>query len=151
MCCCIVENHLPKFWNSPNFSVLKSEEENLKNFSQNSGKIVLCGVVNSERKIRGFGETSQGPAREYKQKSPAVGRQKTGDFTEKSTVERFKDFRLSAPKKSASEMAKSSYFLFISGCRGHGFRFDGFFLRSFLAVLLQTQQYVDIYMVRFAS
>src|SRR5699024_11103990 len=87
---------------------------------------------------------------EYKQKSPAVGRQKTGDFTEKSTVERFKDFRLSAPKKSASEMAKSSYFLFISGCRGHGFRFDGFFLRSFLAVLLQTQQYVDIYMVRSA-
>ena len=36
-------------------SVLRSEEENLKNLSQNFGKIALCGVVGSERKTRGFG------------------------------------------------------------------------------------------------
>ncbi len=49
----------------------------MKNFSQNFGKIALCGVVGIERKIRGFGKLPN------KQKSPAVGRQKTDDFTER--------------------------------------------------------------------
>ena len=49
----------------------------MKNSSQNFGKIALCGVVGSKRKIRGFGKLPN------KQKSPAVGRQKTDDFTER--------------------------------------------------------------------
>ena len=48
----------------------------MKKFSQNFGKIALCGVVGIERKSSGFGKLPN------KQKSPAVGRQKTDDFTE---------------------------------------------------------------------
>ena len=49
----------------------------MKKFSQNFGKIALCGVVGIERKSSGFGKLPN------KQKSPAVGRQKTDDFTER--------------------------------------------------------------------
>lgn len=38
-----------------NFSVLRNEEENLKNSSQNFGKIALCDVVGSEGKSECLG------------------------------------------------------------------------------------------------
>ena len=41
------------------------------------GKIAMCGVVGIERIFRGFGILPN------KQKSPAVGRQKTDDFAER--------------------------------------------------------------------
>lgn len=36
-------------WHFPNFPVLRNKEIFLKNFSQNSVKTALCGVVGSER------------------------------------------------------------------------------------------------------
>jgi len=36
------------------FSRSRQQEKFLKNLSQNFGKIALCGVVGSEKKIRGF-------------------------------------------------------------------------------------------------
>lgn len=57
---------------------MKREISNFfENPSQNFVKIALCGVVGNERKIRGVGKLPN------KQKSPAVGRQKTDDFTER--------------------------------------------------------------------
>ena len=68
------------FWHFRNFSVVGDKKNFLKNISQNFGKIALYGVVGSERKIRGFGKLPN------KQKSPAVDRQKTDDFTERVPV-----------------------------------------------------------------
>ena len=64
-------------WHFRNFSVVGDKKKFLKKFSQNFGKIALCGVVGIERKSSGFGKLPN------KQKSPAVGRQKTDDFTER--------------------------------------------------------------------
>ena len=64
-------------WHFRNFSVVGDKKKFLKKFSQNFGKIALCGVVGIERKSSGFGKLPN------KQKSPAVGRQKMDDFTER--------------------------------------------------------------------
>jgi len=43
-------------WHFCKSGVLGSKKNFLKNFFQIFGKIALCGVVGSERKIRGFGK-----------------------------------------------------------------------------------------------
>ena len=64
------------FWHFRNFPLVDEKKDFLKKFSQNFGKIPLRGVVVSKRKIRGLGKLPN------KQKSPAVGRQKTDNFKE---------------------------------------------------------------------
>ena len=67
-------------WHFQNFSVLRSKEIFLKNFSQNSVKNALCGVVGSERTFKRVEDTSQ----QAKSVRQAIAR--TGRFTEKGTL-----------------------------------------------------------------
>ena len=67
-------------WHFPNFPVLRNKEIFLKNFSQNSVKIALCGVVGSERVFKRVWDSSQ----QAKSVRQAIAR--TGRFTEKGTL-----------------------------------------------------------------
>ena len=66
-------------WHFPNFPVLRNKENFLKNFSQNSVKTALCGVVGSERNYQRVWDSSQ----QAKSVQQAVAR--TGRFTEMGT------------------------------------------------------------------
>ena len=66
-------------WHFSNFPVLRNKENFLKNFSQNSVKTALCGVVGSERNYQRVWDSSQ----QAKSVRQAIAR--TGRFTEMST------------------------------------------------------------------
>ena len=66
-------------WHFLIFPVLRNKENFLKNFSQNSVKTALCGVVGSERNYQRVWDSSQ----QAKSVQQAVAR--TGRFTEMGT------------------------------------------------------------------
>ena len=76
----IFRNFLLIHWHFPNFPVLRNKENFLKNFSQNSVKTVLCGVVGNERIFKRVWDTSQ------QAKSVRQAIAQTGRFTEKGTL-----------------------------------------------------------------
>ena len=66
-------------WHFPNFPVLRNKEIFLKNFSQNSVKNALCGVVDNERTFKRVWDSSQ------QAKSVRQAIAQTGRFTEMGT------------------------------------------------------------------
>ena len=67
-------------WRFPNLPVLRNKENFLENFSRNSVKTALCGVVGSERTYQRVWDSSQ----QAKSVRQAIGR--VGRFTEKGTL-----------------------------------------------------------------
>ena len=75
----IFRNFLLIHWHFPNFPVLRNKENFLKNFSQNSVKNALCGVVDNERTFKRVWDSSQ------QAKSVRQAIAQTGRFTEMGT------------------------------------------------------------------